>query len=124
MINGPLWLAGGHCLFALYGKAAGKDWTYVILEADQIMKIERSYLGGSTIGKKVNLISKSGFYKLVMRSEKPRARAFHDWSSRDVLPTIRKDGGYELCARHRSLDGNGRAAGEDAGLIPWLTFQP
>lgn len=40
------------------------------------------------------LISESGLYKLVMRSDKPAARAFQDWVTRDVLPAIRKTGTY------------------------------
>lgn len=42
----------------------------------------------------LNLISEPGLYKLVMRSDKPQAREFQDWVTRDVLPAIRKDGGY------------------------------
>lgn len=44
----------------------------------------------------VRLISESGLYKLVMRSDKPEAKAFQDWVTRVVLPAIRKDGGYIL----------------------------
>lgn len=44
--------------------------------------------------KRITLISESGLYKLVMRSDKPEARKFQDWVTRDVLPAIRKDGGY------------------------------
>jgi len=40
------------------------------------------------------LISESGLYKLIMRSDKPKARRFQDWVTRDVLPAIRKDGAY------------------------------
>jgi prophage antirepressor-like protein len=40
------------------------------------------------------LVSKSGLYKLIMRSDKPQARAFQDWVTRVVLPAIRKTGGY------------------------------
>lgn len=40
------------------------------------------------------IISESGLYRLVMRSDKPEARAFQDWVTRDVLPAIRKDGMY------------------------------
>ncbi|CAO3354632.1 BRO-N domain-containing protein [Azospirillum melinis] len=39
-------------------------------------------------------LTESGLYKLVMRSDKPEARKFQDWVTRDVLPAIRKDGGY------------------------------
>lgn len=42
----------------------------------------------------VTLISESGLYKLVMRSDKPEARSFQDWVTRVVLPAIRKDGMY------------------------------
>lgn len=40
------------------------------------------------------IVSESGLYKLIMRSDKPEAKAFQDWVTRDVLPAIRKDGGY------------------------------
>ncbi len=42
------------------------------------------------------LISESGLYKLVMRSDKPEAQQFRNWVTREVLPAIRKDGGYIL----------------------------
>lgn len=41
-------------------------------------------------------VSESGLYKLIMRSDKPAARAFQDWVTRDVLPAIRKDGMYVM----------------------------
>ena len=41
-------------------------------------------------------ISESGLYKLIMRSRKPQARKFQDWVTREVLPAIRKTGGYLL----------------------------
>jgi len=37
-------------------------------------------------GHNVTLISESGLYKLIMRSDKPAARAFQDWVTREVLP--------------------------------------
>ena len=44
----------------------------------------------------IALISESGLYKFVMRSDKPQARPFQDWVTRDVLPAIRKDGAYVM----------------------------
>jgi len=41
-------------------------------------------------GNGVLTISESGLYKLIMRSDKPQARLFQDWVTRDVLPAIRK----------------------------------
>lgn len=42
----------------------------------------------------VNIISESGLYKLVLRSDKPQAKPFQDWVTKEVLPAIRKDGAY------------------------------
>jgi anti-repressor protein len=39
-------------------------------------------------------ISEPGLYKLVARSNKPEAKAFDRWVRHDVLPAIRKTGGY------------------------------
>lgn len=47
-------------------------------------------------GIRQTLISEAGLYKLVMRSDKPEAKAFQDWVTRVVLPAIRKDGAYVM----------------------------
>lgn len=39
-------------------------------------------------------VTEPGFYKLVMRSRKPGAKAFQRWVTHEVLPTLRRDGGY------------------------------
>lgn len=49
------------------------------------------------------IISESGLYKLIMRSDKPEARKFQDWVTRDVLPAIRKTGGYLMNAKRSFL---------------------
>lgn len=41
-----------------------------------------------------NVISESGFYTLVVRSRKEIAKPFRLWVTREVLPQIRKTGGY------------------------------
>lgn len=41
-----------------------------------------------------NVISESGLYKLILRSNKPDAIRFQDWVTQEVLPAIKKDGGY------------------------------
>lgn len=40
------------------------------------------------------IISEPGLYKLIMRSRKPEAKEFQRWVTHDVLPQIRKTGGY------------------------------
>ncbi len=51
-------------------------------------------LFGLSPGKQMVLISESGLYKLIMRSDKPLAKPFQDWVTKEVLPSIRKNGGY------------------------------
>lgn len=43
---------------------------------------------------KMVCVTEPGFYKLVMRSRKPEAKAFQRWVTHEVLPAIRRDGGY------------------------------
>ncbi|MDR1377171.1 MAG: phage antirepressor [Synergistaceae bacterium] len=42
----------------------------------------------------INIISESGIYTLITRSNKPEARRFRRWLTSEVLPSIRKYGGY------------------------------
>lgn len=49
---------------------------------------------------RVNIITESGLYKLIMRSDKPQAKHFQDWVTRVVLPTIRKEGAYVAGEEH------------------------
>lgn len=41
-----------------------------------------------------NIINEPGLYSLVLRSRKPEAKAFKRWITHEVLPAIRKHGGY------------------------------
>lgn len=41
-----------------------------------------------------NFINEQNLYKVIMRSDKPQAEPFQDWVCGEVLPTIRKTGGY------------------------------
>ncbi|MFS0489948.1 phage antirepressor KilAC domain-containing protein [Leadbetterella byssophila] len=40
------------------------------------------------------VIPESDVYRLIMRSKLPQAEAFQDWVTEEVLPSIRKSGGY------------------------------
>lgn len=42
------------------------------------------------------LISESGLYALIMRSNKPEAKVFRKWVTSEVLPSIRKTGSYSV----------------------------
>ncbi len=42
----------------------------------------------------MSIISEAGLYSLILRSRKPEAKAFKRWITHEVLPAIRKTGGY------------------------------
>ena len=42
----------------------------------------------------MTIVTEPGFYKLVMRSRKPEAKAFQRWVTHEVLPALRRDGAY------------------------------
>ena len=44
----------------------------------------------------VNIVNESGLYSVVLRSDKPEAKPFKKWVTAEVLPSIRKTGGYQL----------------------------
>lgn len=49
---------------------------------------------GNRGGRKINFVSESGFYELVLGSRKPGAVAFKRWVCSTVLPSIRRHGEY------------------------------
>jgi prophage antirepressor-like protein len=56
---------------------------------------------------KVILINESGLYSMVLSSKLPQAKAFKRWVTSEVLPQIRRTGGYIP-----TRDANGRQLGE------------
>lgn len=42
----------------------------------------------------VSIVSESGLYALILRSDKPAAKAFRRWVTSEVLPEIRRTGSY------------------------------
>lgn len=65
-------------------------------------------------------LSESGLYKLIMRSDKPEAVKFQDWVTGDVLPAIRKTGGYLLNEEARDT---AKADDREAMPLPELFAQ-
>ena len=44
--------------------------------------------------REVTIINESGLYSATLKSRKPEAKQFKKWITSDVLPSIRKNGGY------------------------------
>lgn len=82
---------------------------------------EKGVVSNDTLGgqQKISVVNESGLYALVLRSRKPEARKFAKWVTGEVLPSIRKTGGYEAEQKpfsllnrrfHVWLDENGKEA--------------
>ena len=61
------------------------------LDEDEKGRTQITTLGGD---QKMTIISESGLYKVILRSDKPEAKKFTRWVTHEVLPSIRKMGGY------------------------------
>lgn len=46
--------------------------------------------------REMNIINESGLYNVIIRSNKPNAKAFRKWITSEVIPSIRKTGGYGI----------------------------
>ncbi|MDB1202770.1 phage antirepressor [Bifidobacterium bifidum] len=68
----------------------------IALDKDEVAQIDpKDYLGSENRSNQaVNIVSEPGLYKLIMRSRKPEAKEFQRWVTHDVLPQIRRTGGY------------------------------
>lgn len=49
---------------------------------------------GASNGLPVNAVNEPGLYALILGSRKPEAKAFKRWITHEVIPAIRKTGGY------------------------------
>lgn len=63
------------------------------LDDDEKSYVSRIHIGYAP-GKDMLSINESGLYSLILRSRKPEAKAFKKWVTSEVLPEIRKTGGY------------------------------
>lgn len=61
------------------------------LDEDEKGVISTDTPGGE---QKMQAVNEAGLYVLVLGSKKPEAKAFKRWVTHEVLPAIRRDGGY------------------------------
>lgn len=68
------------------------------MNENQSVKLTNSIIGKTDFRKLhntgENFLTESGVYKLIMRSNKPEVEKFQDWVTDEVIPSIRKNGGY------------------------------
>lgn len=91
----PWWVAADACRALGLDLAKGTHNHLLKVSPEEKRPVPPNLLRGKGTSN-ITIVSESGLYKLVMRSDKPEARAFQNWVTREVLPAIRKDGSYVL----------------------------
>lgn len=93
-VDGEPWLVGKDVAQALgYAKPENAVATHVDDEDKTSTLIQGS---GSNYKSKATIINESGLYSLVLSSKLPGAKRFRRWVTSEVLPSIRKTGGYAI----------------------------
>ena len=108
MIDGEPWFVGKDVAEALgYGNT--KDALARHVDAEDKRIFQRSESTTFEIpARGLTIINESGLYSLILSSKLPGAKAFKRWITSEVLPSIRKNGGYvmddETLLRHFAPD--------------------
>lgn len=61
------------------------------LDSEDVHQIDTLTSGGN---QSLTYINESGLYDAILRSDSPKAKPFRKWVTKEVLPSIRKTGGY------------------------------
>jgi hypothetical protein len=72
--------------------------------------VETFYLPTKSGNQNITFINEPNLYRLIFRSNKPQAQAFADWVYSEVLPSIRRTGGYGVPAVCEGLSEDDRKA--------------
>ncbi len=119
-IDGNPWFLAIEAYAILFGRTTGISARQYLDEAE-VLQVRRVSASGAlsslftTAGQyRLNLLSESALYKLVLRSDKPQAKLFQDWVTKVVLPALRKYGGY-IMGEDRALGGGSGLSGQDRG---------
>lgn len=100
-INGEAWLVGKDVAEVLGYENQNRDIVRHVDEDDRMMVDGKTqYQNGIELGQRGGwLINESGLYSLVLSSKLPTAKKFRRWVTSEVLPSIRKTGGYKVEAK-------------------------
>lgn len=92
-IDGVVWFVGKDVAEALGYSNTSKAIITHVADEDKIIKMLPNSQNGKTVGK-TYIINESGLYSLILSSKLPSAKEFKHWVTSEVLPSIRKTGGY------------------------------
>ena len=88
--DAPWWVASDLC--AVLG-LRNPTMSLRKLDADQVALNQIEGLRGDGMA---NIVSESGMWTLVLRSDKPQAKRIRRWLTDEVLPQLRRTGSYSL----------------------------
>lgn len=88
--NGEPWFVGKDVAEVLGYKLARKAVTDHV-DAEDVLKWNSLTNGGM---QEMTIINESGLYSLILSSKLEKAKAFKRWVTHEVIPAIRKHGGY------------------------------
>ena len=91
-INGEPWFVGTDITKVLEYQNGSRDITRHVDEEDRLV----TSLFDGTQNRDTTVINESGLYSLIIGSRLPNAKKFKRWVTAEVLPSIRKTGGYNL----------------------------
>lgn len=94
-IDGEPWFVGKDVADALGYSNASKAIIAHVDSEDKVIKMLPNSQNGKTIGK-AYIINESGLYSLILSSKLESAKRFKRWVTSEVLPCIRKTGGYVI----------------------------
>lgn len=90
--NGEPWFVGRDVALALgYAKPENAVMVHIDDDDKTLTLIQGRCSTGS---QNTTIINESGLYSLVLSSKQPNAKKFKKWVTGEVLPSIRKNGGY------------------------------
>ena len=94
MVDNDPWFVGKDVAEVLGYSNASKAVIKHVDDEDKIKEMIAHSQNGNVVKTQTTLIKESGLYSLILKSKLPEAKQFKRWVTSEVLPSIRKDGGY------------------------------
>lgn len=91
-IDGEPWLVGKDVAQVLGYNDTDQALRKHVDDEDKLTR----QIDGSGQGRSMTIINESGLYALALSSKLPGARKFRRWVTAEVLPAIRRTGGYDI----------------------------
>ena len=94
IVDNETWFIGKEIAEKLGYSNASKAVIKHVDDEDKIKKMMVHTKNGNVVKTQTTLINESGLCSLILRSKLPSAKQFKRWITSEVLPSIRKYGGY------------------------------